>query len=310
MQYQVNSDNVNERLDAYLAHQLSDESRTQIKSWIKNGDIIVNNQKSKASYKVQVGDIIIVMKPKKENADITLKAEQMSLDICYEDDDLLVVNKPQGLVVHPSPKHAEQTLVNGLVAYVQQKGETLATGNEVFRPGIVHRIDKDTSGLLVVAKSELAFNQLMQQVQAHEITREYAALVYGEILESGGTIRIPICRHPKDRLRFEGNEEGREAITHFKVYKRYRDFTLLHLTLETGRTHQIRVHMQYIKHPIVDDPLYAKEYRSHFFTQNGQLLHAHRLAFKHPRTQEQVVIEAPLPTPFAEILAKLHVKDL
>lgn len=308
--WQVNSAGENQRLDRYLSQELSQISRTQLKDWIKAGHVLVNGQVEKASYRLQVGDVIQVHPPQTEDKVAPPQAQALAVDIVYEDEDLLVVNKGKDMVVHPGGKHKDGTLVNALLAHVEENGESLAASPEVYRPGIIHRIDKDTTGLLVVAKSDLAFEQLSQQALNHSMERIYTALVYGQIVEDQASIKIPIRRHPKDRLRYEGHEEGRPAVTHFKVYTRFQDYTHVGLRLETGRTHQIRVHMQYIGHPLVDDPLYAREHKDQFFTKQGQFLHAGTLSFTHPRTMERLTFTVPLPEPYQEILANLPKKPL
>lgn len=299
------------RLDQFVTIQFSDESRTTIKKWIKEQLVTVNDKTAKASQTLMTGDIVNVQKPEPVEADeFKPIAEPMILDIVYEDDDILVVNKPVNLVVHPSVNHPTNTLVNGLLYHVQENGSQLAIGRESFRPGIVHRLDKDTTGLLVVAKSQLALERLSEQVANHEMTRIYTGLVYGEIFEAGGTIDAPIRRHEKDRLKFETNEAGRQAVTHFTVKHRYVGYTLVNFQLETGRTHQIRVHANFINHPIVDDPLYARQYKERFFSENGQLLHAHHLELDHPVTGEHLVFDAELPSNFQAVLHQLTFKGV
>ncbi|SPT61788.1 MULTISPECIES: RluA family pseudouridine synthase [unclassified Aerococcus] len=299
------------RLDQFVTNQLTDESRTTIKKWIKDKLVTVNGKVAKASQSLVNGDLIGVEKPAPAEAEeFKPVAEKMALDIVFEDDDILVVNKPANLVVHPSVNHPTNTLVNGLLYHVQENGSQLAVGRESFRPGIVHRLDKDTTGLLVVAKSQAALENLTKQVANHQMTRIYAGLVYGEIFEAGGTIDAPIRRHEKDRLKFETNEAGRHAVTHFTVKHRYVGYTLVNFQLETGRTHQIRVHANFINHPIVDDPLYARQYKERFFSDNGQLLHAHRLELEHPVTGEHMVFDAPIPDHFQEVLHQLTFKGV
>ncbi|MEY8370482.1 RluA family pseudouridine synthase [Aerococcaceae bacterium 50-4] len=299
------------RLDQFVTKQFSDESRTTIKKWIKNQLVTVNDKVAKASQILENGDVVGVQKPAPaEKQAFEPVAEQMDLKIVYEDDDILVVNKPTNLVVHPSVNHPTNTLVNGLLYHVQQNGSQLAVGRETFRPGIVHRLDKDTTGLLVVAKSQVALENLSKQVANHEMTRIYTGLVYGEIFEAGGKIDAPIRRHEKDRLRFETNEEGRHAVTHFTVKHRYIGYTLVNFQLETGRTHQIRVHADFINHPIVDDPLYARQYKERFFSEKGQLLHAHHLELNHPVTGEHLSFEAEIPDNFQNVLHQLTLKGI
>lgn len=297
------------RLDQFVTTQFNQESRTTIKKWIKDKLVSVNGKVAKASLPLVDGDQVVVNKPLPEEAEPFIpQAEKMDLEIVYEDDDILVVNKPLNLVVHPSVNHPSNTLVNGLLYHVQENGSQLAEGRESFRPGIVHRLDKDTTGLLVVAKSAIALEKLIDQVSNHEMTRIYAGLVYGEIFEAGGTINAPIRRHEKDRLKFETNEAGRRAVTHFSVKHRYVGYTLVDFQLETGRTHQIRVHAQFIDHPIVDDPLYARQHKEGFFDNKGQLLHAYKLALTHPVTNEEMTFEVDLPDNFQEVLKQMTAK--
>ena len=299
------------RLDQFVTNQFTDESRTTIKKWIKDKLVTVNGKVAKASQSLVNGDLIGVEKPAPAEAEeFKPVAEKMSLDIVFEDDDILVVNKPVNLVVHPSVNHPTNTLVNGLLYHVQENGSQLAVGRESFRPGIVHRLDKDTTGLLVVAKSQAALENLTEQVANHQMTRIYSGLVYGEIFEAGGTIDAPIRRHEKDRLKFETNEAGRHAVTHIMVKHRYVGYTLVNFQLETGRTHQIRVHADFINHPIVDDPLYARQYKERFFSDNGQLLHAHRLELDHPVTGEHMAFDAPIPDNFQAVLDQLTFKGV
>lgn len=289
------------RLDHFLVEKANQYSRSQWGKWIKEGRVTVNDKVRKASYPLEEGDKVTFFPPEEKNVHLPL-AEAMTLEIVYEDKDLLVVNKPSGLVVHPSKDHETGTLVNGLLAHVQAKGERLAHEGESFRPGIVHRIDKDTSGLLVMAKTEAAFEGLSDQIQSHQAKRSYLALAYGEVTSDQGTITYPLKRHPVDRMRYIADLEGKSAVTHYKRLSHSSDYTLLELDLETGRTHQIRAHLAAIHHPLVDDPLYAKSYRQHFFQQDGQCLHAYRLAFKHPISHEDLVFSVPLPATFRQLI--------
>ena len=307
MKYKVSLNAQGQRLDRFLTDETISDSRTTIKEWIKKGFVTVNQQQEKSSYKVIEGDKIEVCLPKESQDTPLLSPEPMDLDIVYEDTDIIVVNKPQNLVVHPSPNHLNHTLVNGLLDHVLKHHEQLADSpNGEYRPGIVHRIDKDTSGLLVVAKTELALENLTNQVSNHSMSRKYMALVYGDIAEESGQINVPIKRHPVDRLRYEGHPEGRQALTYFKVLERFNQFTLLELSLATGRTHQIRVHLQFINHPVADDPLYSRDHKQQFFTTNGQLLHAYQLTLNHPRSGELMTFEADLPYTYQSILENLR----
>ena len=283
------------RIDKVLTSLEPEITRSQLKNLINDGHVTVNGQAVKPKYKVQAGDKISLVKPEPQSLELT--PENIPLDIVYEDDDMIVVNKPQGMVVHPAPGHPDHTLVNALLYH-----SPLSTINGTFRPGIVHRIDKDTSGLLMVAKNDLAHQSLAEQLRNRTNKREYLALVYGQIKEDEGTIDAPLGRNPQDRKKQAVVKDGRHAVTHFKVVKRYDNFTLVKCILETGRTHQIRVHMKYIGHPLVGDPLYGPR---KVIGKNGQFLHAALLGFKHPRTGEEMVFEAPLPENFQKMLDKL-----
>ena len=283
------------RIDKVLTSLEPEITRSQLKNLINDGHVTVNGQAVKPKYKVQAGDKISLVKPEPQSLELT--PENIPLDIVYEDDDMIVVNKPQGMVVHPAPGHPDHTLVNALLYH-----SPLSTINGTFRPGIVHRIDKDTSGLLMVAKNDLAHQSLAEQLRNKTNKREYLALVYGQIKEDEGTIDAPLGRNPQDRKKQAVVKGGRHAVTHFKVIKRYDNFTLVKCILETGRTHQIRVHMKYIGHPLVGDPLYGPR---KVIGKDGQFLHAALLGFKHPRTGKELVFEAPLPENFQKMLDKL-----
>ena len=283
------------RIDKVLTSLEPEITRSQLKNLINDGHVTVNGQAVKPKYKVQAGDKISLVKPEPQSLELT--PENIPLDIVYEDDDMIVVNKPQGMVVHPAPGHPDHTLVNALLYH-----SPLSTINGTFRPGIVHRIDKDTSGLLMVAKNDLAHQSLAEQLRNKTNKREYLALVYGQIKEDEGTIDAPLDRNPQDRKKQAVVKGGRHAVTHFKVIKRYDNFTLVKCILETGRTHQIRVHMKYIGHPLVGDPLYGPR---KVIGKNGQFLHAALLGFKHPRTGKEMIFEAPLPENFQKMLDKL-----
>lgn len=285
----------NGRLDKACSEIFSDYSRSQVKQLLDGGNITVNGKTEKAKYKVKSGDVIRLEEP--ETKTLELRPENIPLDIVYEDDDVIVINKPQGMVVHPAPGHDEHTLVNALLYHCP-----LSTINGTFRPGIVHRIDKDTSGLLMVAKNDKAHRSLAKQLKDKTNIREYVALVHGRIAEDEGTINAPIGRSLKDRKKQAVVKDGRNAVTHFEVLKRYRDYTLVKCILETGRTHQIRVHMKYIGHPLVGDPLYGPKKT---IKGNGQFLHAGKLGFVHPTTGKLLIFEAPLPKIFQECLEKL-----
>ncbi|WP_214763866.1 RluA family pseudouridine synthase [Exiguobacterium sp. s141] len=284
------------RIDKWMSEQ-SDWSRSQIQDWIKAGDLLVNGQVVKPNYKLQEGDEIVVTVP--EAVELEVLPENIELDVVYEDEDVIVVNKARGMVVHPAAGHTSGTLVNALLYHC----DDLSGINGVKRPGIVHRIDKDTTGLLMVAKNDVAHESLASQLKDRKIKREYIALVHGEVAHELGTIEAPIGRDTNDRQRMTVTDKNaKEAITHFRLLERYKDFTLVECKLETGRTHQIRVHMRYIGHPLAGDPKYGPRRTIQL---NGQALHAATLGFFHPRTDEWLEFEAPLPADFEEELAKL-----
>ncbi|EEJ41042.1 RluA family pseudouridine synthase [Limosilactobacillus vaginalis] len=287
------------RIDKELAHHLTDISRSQLQKWIEDGNVTVNGEKVKPKYKLVVGDRVVVQPKKPQKID--LEPENIPLDIVYEDDDVIVVNKPQGMVVHPAPGHPNHTLVNALLYH-----SPLSTINGEFRPGIVHRIDKDTSGLLMIAKNDLAHRSLAAQLKAKTNEREYVALVHGVIKEERGTIDAPLGRSKKDRKKQAVVEDGRHAVTHFKVLELFQHYTLVSCRLETGRTHQIRVHMKYIGHPLAGDPLYGPRKT---LPGNGQYLHARLLGFKHPRTGKQMTFTSPLPEYFQKMIDHLEKTD-
>ena len=270
-------------------------SRSRFHRLIKSGAVTVNGNVPRAKDQVRQGDLIQVTEPAPVHLD--LQPEDIPLDIVYEDDDVLVVNKPQGMVVHPAPGHPDHTLVNALLYHCP-----LSTINGTYRPGIVHRIDKDTSGLLMVAKTDRAHRSLAAQLKAKTNIREYTALVHGNIREDHGTINAPLGRNPKNRKQQAVVPGGRPAVTHFTVVHRYGDYTLIKCQLETGRTHQIRVHMKSIGHPLAGDPLYGPRKT---LAGNGQFLHAGKLGFTHPVTGKQLIFTAPLPPVFEKTLARL-----
>lgn len=293
----VNKDDENQRLDNYLALN-TDISRSKIQSLIKEEKILVNNHLEKNSYLVRENDEITLEYVETENH---LKPEKMDLNIVYEDNDIIVINKPNGLVVHPAPGNYEHTLANGLAYYSNR----LSDINGEFRPGIVHRIDAYTTGLLVVAKNNKAHEVLALELAKKEVKRTYLALVWGVITEDSGTIDAPIGRDPSDRKKMAINPKGKEAITHFKVLERFKKATLLEVYLDTGRTHQIRVHMDYIKHPIVNDPVYGKR---ELIDETGQCLHAMKLELIHPTTKEKMEFTCDAPECFKNILEKLKME--
>ncbi|SEN13220.1 ribosomal large subunit pseudouridine synthase D [Paenibacillus sp. OV219] len=278
-----------ERLDKYVTESIEEGtvSRTQVQEWIKNGAVLVNGQAVKANYKLAVADQVTVIIPEPEEA--VIEAQAIPLDVVYEDSDVIVINKPRGMVVHPAVGHYSGTIVNALMYHCKD----LSGINGVMRPGIVHRIDKDTSGLLMAAKNDLAHASLAAQLKEHSVTRKYLALVHGNMPHEHGTVDAPIGRDPRERKLFTVIHKGsKHAVTHFQVVERFGDYTLLELKLETGRTHQIRVHMKYIEHPLAGDPLYG---RNKTIGLKGQALHAAVLGFVHPRSGEYMEFEAPVP---------------
>ncbi|MBX8936687.1 RluA family pseudouridine synthase [Enterococcus gilvus] len=288
------------RIDKALNDRLANYSRSQIQQWIKEQCVSIDGKAVKANYKVSAGDKILIEIPAPEELDLV--PENLDLEIVYEDEDVVVINKPQGMVVHPSAGHPNGTLVNGLLYQIKN----LSTINDVFRPGIVHRIDKDTSGLLMVAKNDRAHESLAKQLKDKTSLRKYVALVHGEIPHEKGRIEAPIGRSKVNRKMQAVIEGGKSAVTHFEVLQRFEGYTLIELQLETGRTHQIRVHMQYIGYPVAGDPLYGPKKT---LKGNGQFLHAKLLGFEHPTTGEMMVFEAPLPEIFKKTLKQLKEKD-
>ena len=286
------------RLDAYITSIDSEITRTAAQRLIEQGNILVNGEKKKTAYKVSNGDIITI--EKEEPKEIELKAQNIPIDIIYEDDDIIVVNKPKGMVVHPANGNPDGTLVNAIMAIC--KDSLSGIGGEI-RPGIVHRLDKDTSGLLIVAKNDKAHVNMSEQIKNHELKKTYIALVRGVVKENEATIDMPIGRSTSDRKKMAVIKTGRNAVTHIKVLKRYNKYTLLQVNIETGRTHQIRVHLSHIGYPIVGDYTYSNGKNE--FGVVGQCLHAKCLEFKHPITGAEMKLEAPLPKYFEEIIQKL-----
>ncbi|MGL5978614.1 MAG: RluA family pseudouridine synthase [Erysipelotrichaceae bacterium] len=294
----IEEENKHIRMDKVISSFEDGFSRSRVQNLIDDGQITVNGAVQKANYKVKVNDEIVVHYV--DDEEIEAIPEAMDLDVVYEDSDVIVINKPRGIVVHPSVGNLHGTLVNGLLYHCKD----LSGINGVLRPGIVHRIDKDTTGLLIVAKNDKAHLSLSSQLQDKSVNRLYYALVHGVIEHEFGTIDAPIGRDPQDRQKMcVTANNSKTAVTHFKVVERFKNYTLVECRLETGRTHQIRVHMQYIKHPIAGDQKYS--YRKTMDV-GGQLLHAHQLEFVHPTTGEKVVVNAPLPVQFANILAELR----
>lgn len=293
----IHEEQVNERIDKVLSTLNQEWSRSQVQAWIKEGHVLVNGKQIKTNYKSSLNDKIEIMIPEPEELDVI--PEEMDLDIYYEDKHVIVVNKPKGMVVHPAPGHLTGTLVNGLMAHCKD----LSGINGVLRPGIVHRIDKDTSGLLMVAKNDYAHEHLVNQLVEKTVTRKYRAVVHGNIPHDYGTINAPIARDPKERQSMTVVDNGKHAVTHFQVLERFTDFTFVECQLETGRTHQIRVHMKYIGYPLAGDPKYGPRKTIDF---GGQALHAGVLGFVHPRSGDYLEFEAPLPQDFGELLDKLR----
>lgn len=290
-----------ERIDRYLAEMLSDRSRSYIQKLIKDSHILVNNKPVKANYRLSCGDMLEVTIPSAKEPDIL--PEDIPLHILYEDADIIIVNKPKQMVVHPAPGHYSGTLVNALMFHC---GRELSGINGMMRPGIVHRIDMDTTGSLIVCKNDMAHQALSEQLKKHSIRRIYEAVVHGGFKEEEGTVSAPIGRHPTDRKRMSTHaKNAREAVTHYKVLERFGEYSYIQCELETGRTHQIRVHMSSIGHPIVGDMVYGPR-RCPFSGLQGQTLHAKTLGIIHPRTGEYLEVEAPLPQYFVELLERLR----
>ena len=285
------------RVDKVLVERLKDYSRSQIQAWLKEDAVTINGEIIKANRKVAAGDEIVITIP--EPITLDLVPENIPLEIVYEDDDVAVINKPQGMVVHPSAGHPNGTLVNALLYHL----ENLSTINDVIRPGIVHRIDKDTSGLLMIAKNDKAHESLAKQLKDKTSLRKYVALVHGNISHEKGTINAPIGRSKVNRKMQAVMAEGKPAVTHFNVIERFEQFTLVELQLETGRTHQIRVHMQYIGFPLAGDPVYGPRKT---LPGNGQYLHAKLLGFKHPTTDKEMIFEVEMPESFRKTLENLR----
>ncbi|KEQ27251.1 RluA family pseudouridine synthase [Paenibacillus tyrfis] len=292
-----------ERIDKFITEALEEEvSRTQVQQWIKDGCVKVGGRAVKPNYKLSEGDAMTLVMPEPE--ELVLTAEPIPLDVVYEDSDVIVVNKPRGMVVHPAPGHYSGTLVNALLYHCKD----LSGINGVVRPGIVHRIDKDTSGLLMAAKNDLAHSGLAAQLKAHTVNRKYFALVHGNVPHENGTVDAPIGRDPKDRKLYTVTERNsKHAVTHFLVVERFGDYTLLELKLETGRTHQIRVHMKFIGHPLVGDPAYGPS-KSKGVLMEGQALHAAVLGFEHPRSGAELQFEAPIPDDMQRLLEVLRTR--
>ena len=289
-----------ERIDKYLSALCPDLSRSYVQKLLKSGNVLADGRQVKASYRLQEGDRIFLDVP--EAVEPEIEAEPMDLDILYEDEDVILVNKPKGMVVHPAPGHYSHTLVNGLMAHC--KGQ-LSGINGILRPGIVHRIDMDTTGVLIVCKNDMAHNSIAAQLKEHSIVRRYQAIVHGRIEEAEGRIEGAIGRDPVNRKRMCINEKnGKPAVTHYQVLERFRQFTYVECRLETGRTHQIRVHMASVRHPLLGDRVYGPA-KCPFPRLQGQTLHAGVLGFVHPRSGAYMEFSAPLPSYFQELLRTL-----
>ena len=301
MLYTAEENDINKRIDVFLSEVTEDFSRSALQKHIENGNVLVNGKKVSKNHKLAAGDSITVDLPEPE--EIEILPEDIPLDILYEDDDLIVINKPQDMVVHPAPGHYTGTLVNALMYHCK---DNLSGINGVLRPGIVHRIDKDTSGVLVIAKSDKAHFSLSKQLADHSMTREYYAIVYNGFNEPEGTINQPIGRHPKERKKMAvvRDKTSRRAVTHYTVIKKLKgNFSLVKLRLETGRTHQIRVHMTYIGHPLLGDEVYGPKKSP--LNLKGQVLHAKKLGFIHPTTGEYMEFDSPLPDYFEKLIETL-----
>jgi len=296
----VENDQIGERIDTVVALSIDTLTRSAVQKLIVDGNVFVNEEIVAKNYKAKSGDIIKVTIP--VPVLLNVEPQDIKLDVVYEDDDLLVVNKPKGMVVHPAPGNPDGTLVNALMFHC---GDSLSGINGVIRPGIVHRIDKDTSGLLIVAKNDFAHLNLAEQIKEHSFTRKYKAVVHGNIKDDEGTIDAPLGRSPKDRKKMAVTDKNsRNAVTHFSVIERFNGYTFLECKLETGRTHQIRVHMAYKGHPVAGDLVYGPKNTPKEL--QGQCLHAGLIGFIHPRTGEYLEFEAPLPEYFENFLKKLR----
>lgn len=299
-EYELTADESGERIDKFLSRNYENLSRSYIQKLLKDGNIIVNKLAVKANYKIASGDVIHIRIPESEPLDIL--PEDIPLDILYEDSDILIVNKPKGMVVHPSPGHYTHTLVNAVLYHC---GGNLSGINGVIRPGIVHRIDMNTTGSLLICKNDRAHQILAEQLKEHSITRRYHAIVHGNIKEDSGTVDAPIGRHPADRKKMSTkSQHGRHAVTHYRVLERFGSYTYIECELETGRTHQIRVHMSSIGHPILGDDVYGPARCP--FKLEGQTLHAKTLGIVHPSTKEYMEFDAPLPQYFQNLLTMLR----
>jgi 23S rRNA pseudouridine1911/1915/1917 synthase len=297
-QFAADEKDKDQRIDKFLSSLLQDKSRSYIQGLIEDGRVKVGQKEVKSNYKLRPGDIVSVVVP--EPVQLEVSAENIELDVLYEDRDVIVINKPQGMVVHPAVGNYSGTLVNALLNHC----EDLSGINGVIRPGIVHRIDKDTSGVLVIAKNDIAHHSLAEQLKDHSMKRVYVALAEGVLKSDVGTVDAPLARHPVERKKIAVLTGGRRAVTHYKVIERFKNTTYIECRLETGRTHQIRVHMSHIGHPLVGDPVYG--YKKQKFKAEGQFLHAKVLGFIHPSTSEFMEFQSPLPDHFEKALSILR----
>ena len=300
-EYTVTNEYVGLRLDKAISDKDNSLSRVAVQRLIDDGKILVNGKQAKASYKLNLNDVVLI--EKEEPKEVEIKPENIPLDIVYEDNDILVINKQKGLVVHPGNGNPDGTLVNAIMAYC--KDSLSGIGGEI-RPGIVHRIDKDTSGLLIIAKNDKAHINMSDQIKDHKVKKTYIALVRGNVKENNATIDMPIARSTKDRTKMAVSKDGKKAVTHLKVLERFNGYTLLEVNIETGRTHQIRVHLSQIGYPIVGDMVYSNGKNP--FGVEGQMLHSMRLEFTHPITGKEMKLEAKLPEYFEEVLKSLRGK--
>lgn len=298
IQFNTEEKDKDQRIDKFLSERLTGKSRSYIQGLIQEGNVKVGNKAVKSNYKIKTKDIISVNVP--EPIELEVKAEKIELDVLYEDEDLIVINKPQGMVVHPAAGNYSGTLVNALLNHCKD----LSGINGVIRPGIVHRIDKDTSGVLVIAKNDNSHHRLAEQLKDHSMKRVYIALVEGVLKSDDGTVDAPLARHPVERIKIAVVSGGRRAVTHFRVIERFSANTLIECRLETGRTHQIRVHMAHIGHPLVGDPVYG--YKKQKIKAEGQLLHAKVLGFIHPTTGQYMEFQSELPQYFGKVLTFLR----
>ena len=299
--YVIDENNVGKRLDLFVSEASENMSRSFAQGIIEKQNVKVNDKIKKSNYKLKLNDEVLIEKV--EPVELEVEAEDIPLNIVYEDSDVIVINKPQDMVVHPAPGNYTGTLVNGLLYHCKD----LSGINGVIRPGIVHRIDKDTSGILVVAKNDNAHNSLAAQLKDHSMKRTYYAIVEGVIKEDEGTVITNIGRHPIERIKMAVVKDGKEAITNYKVIERFKNNTLVECRLETGRTHQIRVHMAHINHPLVGDPMYG--FKKQRFKLNGQMLHARKLGFIHPSSKKYMEFQSELPNYYKEILFKLSKEE-